>query len=354
MHSCAPRCCGGGSYGTIVQTAFGRVYIIYNRNSGNVTTLPDSTQPIRNDELGFFVMRWSDDGGCDIPCQPLPSSLHAHRCHTCTPTPPPAPAPALAQCLPQPTTPCTSASDTWSPTYVDVPYRSTWIDGNNSFHGATNMMWSVDQVKVVGNRTFHAFTKIGAYDQQHPEQSFFLSSPNLLTAPDASDVTWDLFPDGEVGVVAPDGGCMNARLFGCAGLPGGGGRGARGQGGKGARGQGGAAWPPAWCVAARPWRRLAWAWPRTHWHTRHGLSPLHPVPLTLVVHCSEHAVGGSPHRAPALWRLLFRVPDQYGVLGRGKHRGPHGGDRLDHSRWRGPVRGGLVSALGRWRGGPWE
>ena len=69
------------------------------------------------------------------------------------------------------------------------------------------MMWSVDQVKVVGNRTFHAFTKIGTFDQQAPEQSFFLSSPNLLLASNASDVTWEMYPDGEVGVTAPAGVC---------------------------------------------------------------------------------------------------------------------------------------------------
>jgi hypothetical protein len=54
-------------YGTIVQAQSGRLYVIYNRNSNNVTTLPGSTKLIRNDELGFFAMRWSDDGGCDTP-----------------------------------------------------------------------------------------------------------------------------------------------------------------------------------------------------------------------------------------------------------------------------------------------
>jgi len=144
------------AYGVIVQSLAGRVYVVYNRNSDNVTTLPNSTTPIRNDELGHFVMRWSDDGG-----------------------------------------------ESWSPGFLEVPFRPTWIDGNNTFRGAVKMMWSVDQVKVAGGRTYHAFTKIGTFDQAAPEESFFLSSPNLLTAADAAEVTWDLLPAGEQGVRAP-------------------------------------------------------------------------------------------------------------------------------------------------------
>ena len=29
-----------------------------------------------------------------------------------------------------------------------VPYRSTWVDRTNTFHGAVRIMWTVDQIKV--------------------------------------------------------------------------------------------------------------------------------------------------------------------------------------------------------------
>lgn len=144
------------AYGNIIEAQTGRLYVVYNRNSDNVTTLPNSTAPIRNDELGHFVMRWSDDGG-----------------------------------------------SSWSSGFQEVPYRSTWVDGNNSFGGKVKMMWSVDQIKTVGTRTWHAFTKIGKLTQAPPEESFFLSSPNLLTAASPADVTWELYPNGEVGIAAP-------------------------------------------------------------------------------------------------------------------------------------------------------
>jgi hypothetical protein len=144
------------AYGVIVQTTFGRVYVIYNMNLDRVSKLPDGSPISRDDEIGHFVMRYTDDGG-----------------------------------------------DTWSADRYEVPYALTSIDRNNSWKGAVKIMWSVDQVKVRGGRTFHAFTKIGTYPQSPPEQVFLLSSPNLLTEPNASLVTWDLLPSGDVGLSAP-------------------------------------------------------------------------------------------------------------------------------------------------------
>ena len=150
---------GGGltnAYGVVAQSAAGVVYVIYNRNSDNVSHVPNSTARIRDDSLGHFVMRWSADGG-----------------------------------------------ESWSPTFLEVPFRSTAIDRNNTWAGAVKMMWSVDQVKFDKlGRSWHGFTKIGRFPYTPPEQSFFLSS-NLLTAATPDDVVWSLYPDGDVGVSAP-------------------------------------------------------------------------------------------------------------------------------------------------------
>ena len=58
---------------------------------------------------------------------------------------------------------------TWSAEHLHVPFRQTPIDANNSFAGKTDIMWSVDQAKVVNGETYYAFTKIGAYPQSPPE-----------------------------------------------------------------------------------------------------------------------------------------------------------------------------------------
>lgn len=76
----------------------------------------------RVDELGHFVMRSSDDGG-----------------------------------------------RSWSER-VEVPYRLTPLDYNNSFAGKVKIMWCVDQIKVRKGRTYHAFTKIGTYVQNAPQE----------------------------------------------------------------------------------------------------------------------------------------------------------------------------------------
>jgi hypothetical protein len=141
----------------VAQSGAGRVYVVYNRNSDNVSHTPNSTARIRDDSLGHVVMRWSDDGG-----------------------------------------------DSWSPGYLEVPFRATAIDRNNTWRGTVKMMWSVDQIKFdLTGRSWHGFTKIGRFPYTPPEESFFLSSPNLLTAAAAADIRWDLFPDGDTGVAAP-------------------------------------------------------------------------------------------------------------------------------------------------------
>lgn len=96
------------------------------------------------------------------------------------------------------------AGRTWSDR-VEVPYRLTPLDQNNSFGGKVKTMWCVDQVKIRGGRTYHAFTKIGTYVQSAPQEVWILSSPNLLQDPPLADITWDLLPNGDHGILPPGG-----------------------------------------------------------------------------------------------------------------------------------------------------
>ena len=148
------------SYGNIIQSNFGRIFVIYNMNLRNITHFPNGQSFQRDDELGYFVARYSDDGGA-----------------------------------------------TWSSERLTLPQRVTRVDRDNSFNGSTLMFWSVDQIKVTrGGAAIQAYTKIGTYVQSQPEETFFMSSPNILTERNASAVTWDVFPDGDDGVAAPTSG----------------------------------------------------------------------------------------------------------------------------------------------------
>ena len=137
----------------------GRVYAIYNMNLRNVTCeRPHATKPCqtsRNDELGSFVMKYSDDGG-----------------------------------------------RSWSAERLHVPYPNTAIDRENTWGGAVQIMWNVDLVKTMldGKTAIVGFTKIGTYVQNAPQELFYLTSPNLLSEVNASKVTWGLVPSGDHGV----------------------------------------------------------------------------------------------------------------------------------------------------------
>ena len=140
------------AYGNIVYAPkLDRLYTVYNLNLYNVTSSG------RNDELGFFFMKYSEDGG-----------------------------------------------RSWSADRYLVPYPSTWVDRQNNFNGTTRIMWTVDHVKIRDGTVYFAFTKIGNYVQNPPEEVFVMSSDNLLSEPDANYVSWRMFPEGDHGITAPD------------------------------------------------------------------------------------------------------------------------------------------------------
>ena len=131
----------------------GRFYTVFNLNLDNVSMSG------RDDELGYFYMRYSDDAG-----------------------------------------------GSWSKGRYLVPYPNTWVDRQNDFKGEHHIMWTVDHIKVLadGTTAAFAFTKIGRYVQNPPEEVFFMASHNLLSEPDAAAVKWSLLPVGaDHGVRAP-------------------------------------------------------------------------------------------------------------------------------------------------------
>lgn len=147
------------AYSSIVVTNYTRVYVSYNMNVHNVSTFPDGKSFVRDDTLGEYVMRWSDDCG-----------------------------------------------ETWSPERLQMPLRTTEIDANNApFKGSVKMFWNVDQYKTRGGAAYIGFTKVGTYGYLPPEEGFLWYSPNLLTERNTSAIQWEEYPTGEHGFQVPGG-----------------------------------------------------------------------------------------------------------------------------------------------------
>merc|ERR1719174_807016 len=88
------------SYSAIVAGAENRLWVVSGANLDNITKQPNGKPASRTDELGFFVLRTSSDGG-----------------------------------------------ETWS-NYSTIPLRQTALDRKNTFHGKTQIFWNVDQIKT--------------------------------------------------------------------------------------------------------------------------------------------------------------------------------------------------------------
>jgi hypothetical protein len=154
------------SYSALAATDFGRIYVTYNINIDNITHTPDGKPYTRDDTQGAYVARWSDDAG-----------------------------------------------ETWSQERLRLPVRAGAVDRNATpFHGSLLLFWSVDQYKrrPDGDATvFLGFTKIGTFLYAPPEEAWLFSSPNLLTERNASRVTWNTLPAGDVGVQSVPAGTIN-------------------------------------------------------------------------------------------------------------------------------------------------
>merc|ERR1711964_196424 len=81
-----------------------RIYAVYTYNINNVTHLPSGKKCSRTDDLGEFVMRYTEDDG-----------------------------------------------RTWSSNRWIVPYRLTSIDKNNDWKGAVKMMETHVKANIIGN-----------------------------------------------------------------------------------------------------------------------------------------------------------------------------------------------------------
>lgn len=135
-------------------TPFGRVYVFYIFNGDRINALPDG-RSARADMLGWYCYRYSDDGG-----------------------------------------------RTWSER-LRLPVRITACDRGNDWGGAVQIMWGIGKPIVSGNDVFFGFTKLGRYMLEDGEGWFFRSG-NILTERDPARLHWEMLPEGDHGLRAPE------------------------------------------------------------------------------------------------------------------------------------------------------
>ncbi len=134
-------------------TPGGRIYGFYTYNGDDVRTLDG--RPIRVDTIGWYAMKYSDDGG-----------------------------------------------RTWSAQRYRLPLRLTACDRSNDFKGQVQIFWGIDKPNLVGTEAVFAFTKLGKYMLELGEGWVFRSD-NLLTETDPEQIRWELLPDGDHGIRDP-------------------------------------------------------------------------------------------------------------------------------------------------------
>ncbi len=158
------------SYAVLMKTPFGRIYCFYNYNLDNTRALiADEPEAFsysggvvtRVDSQGHFMFRYSDDNGA-----------------------------------------------TWSSERYEIPVRETDIDRRNVYGGKIKFFWNVGRAFTHDGCGYVPLHKVGGFGH-----GFFTSSEGVLFKSDnicrernASALHWEMLPDGEIGLRAPDGG----------------------------------------------------------------------------------------------------------------------------------------------------
>lgn len=134
-------------------TPSGRVYVFYDYNGDRVKELKG--KPVRADMLGWYCYRWSDDNG-----------------------------------------------RTWSGERKRLPVRVTAADRNNDWGGEVQIFWGIGKPITFDGTAMFGFTKLGKYMLDQGEGWFFRSD-NILSEPDVDKIAWQMLPEGDHGVRAP-------------------------------------------------------------------------------------------------------------------------------------------------------
>lgn len=140
----------------------GRIYVFYTYNSNNMREVLNAKgAPLKRvDTLGKMMMKYSDDGGYS-----------------------------------------------WSDQRYEVPIRNFEIDDKNIYQGKIQFFWSVALPIIHNNSVFLPLAKVGNFGEGFMESGSgaILSSPNILSETDPDKITWETLPDGNQGLLPPQG-----------------------------------------------------------------------------------------------------------------------------------------------------
>ena len=139
-------------------TKFGRVYVFYTYNEANMREVIGGGK--RVDTLGEYAFKYSDDGG-----------------------------------------------KTWIDQRWFIPVREATIDRNNAYKGQVRFFWGVGKPIRHKGAMYLGFAKVGKFGKgflEHTE-SWFLRCSNIDTQRDVEKLKWETLPDGDVGLVSPEG-----------------------------------------------------------------------------------------------------------------------------------------------------
>ncbi len=156
------------SYAVLLKAPSGRIFVFYNHNTDNVREIPLDRGPgvapgvcRRVDSLGYFVFKFSDDGG-----------------------------------------------RSWSAQRYPIPVREMEIDRQNPFHGSIRYFWNVGKPFLYDDAVYVSLHKVGGIGEGFFTRSegVLLKSSTLISENDPEQIQWETLPDGDFGLRTPDGG----------------------------------------------------------------------------------------------------------------------------------------------------
>jgi len=140
------------SWAIPLVTPKGRVFVFYTYNEDSVS------DNLRNDMLGVFAYKYSDDHG-----------------------------------------------KTWSEQRYKIPVPQTSIDRANSTGGEQMLFWSVCKPFIHDDKVYITFTKRKDNTHGAVGEGFVLKGENITTAADPQNISWNMYPQADVGLKGPMG-----------------------------------------------------------------------------------------------------------------------------------------------------
>ncbi|MBI3207967.1 MAG: exo-alpha-sialidase [Candidatus Solibacter usitatus] len=155
------------SYAVLLKVPYGRIYVFYNHNTDNLRQVIGDKPAYKDgwvrrvDSLGHFVFKFSDDHG-----------------------------------------------RSWSAKRYDILQRDFEIDLKNPYEGTIKFFWNVGRAFSHGGAGYVPLHKVGGFGEGFftSSEGVLLRSRNMLTERDPSQLEWETWPEGEVGLRTPAGG----------------------------------------------------------------------------------------------------------------------------------------------------